>query len=278
MDGRVAIITGASSGIGAALASEAATRGIKVVLAARRTERIEALAEEITARGGEALALTVDVSRLEDQRRLVDKATQHFGRIDILVNNAGKPLATYFHQSPPEALQDQWDVNVTAIATLTRLALPQLMQSKGIVVNIGSSVSRFPVPMWGNYAPTKVAVAALSDALRRELGALGVRVCLVEPGPIDTEFGTHVGWPGDFAFISSAEGAARAIAKLFDRPRRRLVYPPLMAPFLSLGGALVALLPSLVDAAYVGMFRLRGFGSGAAVQLPMEHKEREATG
>ena len=261
MDGRVVIITGASSGIGAALAREAARRGMKVVLAARRTERIEALAGEIMARGGEALALTVDVTQLEDQRRLVDEATQRFGRIDILVNNAGKPLATYFHQSPPEALQDQWNVNVTAISTLTRLALPELIRSKGIVVNIGSSASRFPVPMWGNYAPTKVAVAALSDGLRRELGALGVRVCLVEPGPIDTEFGTHAGWPSDFAFISSAEGMARAIADLFDRPRRRLVYPRAMAPFLSLGGALVRLLPRLVDAAYMLLFRLRGFGS-----------------
>lgn len=258
MERRVVIITGASSGIGAAVAREAVQRGFAVVLAARRTDRIEALAVELRQAGGDALPVTTDVSRFEDQQRLVDETLHVFGRIDILVNNAGKPVPTGFVDTSPEALQDQWAVNVTSMATLTRLALPELLRSRGIIVNVGSSISRFGVPGWGNYAPTKIAVAGLSDALRRELSALGVRVCLVEPGPIATEFGLHAGWPVNTGFPVSM--VARAIVRLFDRPRRRVVIPFWLAPFLSLGGALAGLLPGLVDIVFLlrGRVRIRG--------------------
>lgn len=252
MDRRVVIITGASSGIGAAVAREAVRCSFTVVLAARRTERIEALALELRQAGGTALAVTTDVSRLEDQHHLVDETLRAFGRIDILVNNAGKPVRGGFVDTSPEALEDQWAVNVTSMATLTRLALPELLRSRGVVVNVGSSISRFGVPGWGNYAPTKIAVAGLSASLRRELDALGVRVCLVEPGPIVTEFGLHAGWPVNAGFPVSM--VSRAIVRLFDHPRRRVVVPFWLAPFLSLGGALAALAPGLVDI----VFLLRG--------------------
>lgn len=255
MDHRVVVITGASSGIGAAVAREAVRRGFAVVLAARRTERIEALALELRQAGGAALPVTTDVSRLEDQQRLVDESLRVFGRIDILVNNAGKPLRGGFVDTSPAALQDQWAVNVTSIATLTRLALPELRRGRGVVVNVGSSISRFGMPGWGNYAPTKIAVAGLSDSLRRELAALGVRVCLVEPGPIITEFGLHAGWPINAGFPVSM--VSRAIVRLFDRPRRRVVVPFWMAPFLSLGGALAELLPGLVDIVFLLRGRLK---------------------
>jgi NAD(P)-dependent dehydrogenase (short-subunit alcohol dehydrogenase family) len=252
MDRRVVIITGASSGIGAAVAREAVRKGFAVVLAARRIERIEALAAESRQAGGDALAVTTDVSRLDDQQRLVEETLHTFGRIDILVNNAGKPVRGGFVNATPEALQDQWAVNVTSLATLTRLALPELRRRHGVVVNVGSTISRFAVPGWGNYAPTKIAVAGLTTALRRELAPLGVRVCLVEPGPTVTEFGLLADWPLNAGLPVSM--VARAIVRLFDRPRRRIVVPGVAAPFLSLGGVLFALLSPLVDV----VFLLRG--------------------
>jgi NAD(P)-dependent dehydrogenase (short-subunit alcohol dehydrogenase family) len=201
---------------------------------------------------------------LEDQRHLVQETLRAFGRIDVLVNNAGKPVQGGFEHATPEALQDQWHVNVTSVATLTRLALPELQRRQGIIVNVGSTISRFGVPGWGNYAPTKIAIAGLSDALRRELAPFGVRVCLVEPGPIETEFGLHAGWPVNAGFPASM--VARAIVRLFERPRRRVVVPGPLAPLLSLGGALFALLPALVDAVYLLRGRLRSRGRPAEMR------------
>lgn len=238
MDRRVAIVTGASSGIGAEVAREAAGRGYAVVLAARRGDRIEALAAEIVGSGGVALAVIADLSVLEDQRRLVDEVIRTLGRIDILVNNAAKPLPELFQAATPEDLWEQWSVNVAAAATMTRLALPELRRSRGTVINIGSSIGRFAVPTWGNYAPTKIAIAGLNDALRRELRPLGVRVCLVEPGPIATEFWQRAGNPAGNNLAVPAATAARRIVELFEHPRRRIVIPGWLAPLLSIASAL----------------------------------------
>ena len=189
MEQRVVIVTGASSGIGWAVARWAACKEFRVVLAARREDRLHDLAARIAEDGGTALVVPVDIARPEDQRRLIEETVRAFGRIDVLVNNAGVPLPTPFAESSAEDLRRQWDVNVTTLATLTRLALPYLGQHShelhpGTVVNIGSGISRFAVPGMGNYSPTKIAVAGLSEALRRELEPRGVHVCLVEPGPV----------------------------------------------------------------------------------------------
>lgn len=255
-NGKVVVVTGASSGIGWAVARLAARRGYTVVLNARREERLRELAAEIESRGGRTLVVAGNIAALEDQRRLVDETVKAFGRIDVLVNNAGLPLPTSFSDTPPEELRRQWDVNVTALATLTRLAFPYLRKVDGHVINIGSSISRFPVPGMGNYAPTKIAVAGLTEALRRELAPLGVDVSLVEPGPITTEFteragGTNRGGKvGPFRMSLSAEEAARPIVALFKRPRRRIVVPGWMGPLLFVSGVLIRVATPLVDAAY----------------------------
>lgn len=257
MDQKVVVITGASSGIGAAIAREAARKGFAVVLAARRTSQLDELAATITQAGGRALVVTTDVTRLDEQRRLVDETIRVFGRLDILVNNAGKPVRGDFGDAPPDTLQDQWNVNVTALVTLTRLALPELRRRRGVVVNIGSTISRFAVPAWGAYAATKIAVASLSTVLRRELQPQGVRVCLVEPGPIRTEFYDHAGSPLGRELGFSAESVARATVRLFDRPRSRIVVPGWLGPPLSIGSAIIWCAPWLLDGIFFLRARLR---------------------
>lgn len=256
---KVVIVTGASSGIGWAVARRAARKGYRVVLNARREERLRELARKIEVEGGEALVVVGDMTRLADQKRLVAEAMRAFGRIDVLVNNAGLPLPTLFSESAPEELRRQWDVNVTALSTLTRIALPHLRATKGTVVNIGSSISRFAVPAMGNYAPTKIAVAGLTDALRRELVPQGVNVCLVEPGPISTEFSEHSGGGLNSGVSSrlsiSAAAAAVPIVRLFERPQRRIVVPGWLGPVLTVLGGLTRIATPLVDAAFFAAAR-----------------------
>jgi short-subunit dehydrogenase len=267
MEQRVVIVTGASSGIGWAVARWAAAKEFRVVLAARREDRLRDLAARIEEDGGTALVVPVDIAKPEDQRRLIDETVRAFGRIDVLVNNAGLPLPTPFSESSPEELRRQWDVNVTTLATLTRRALPYLEQHRhelhpGTVVNVGSSISRFAVPGMGNYSPTKIAVAGLSEALRRELEPRGVHVCLVEPGPVATEFGARAGDKGvvPSRLVVPAAKAARAIVRLFDHPQRRIVIPARLGPVLTLAGGLAGAFPHLVDAVVRRALRQGRFG------------------
>lgn len=259
MEKKVVIITGASSGIGRAVALLAARKGYYVVLNARRKDRLEELATKIKANGGEALVIEGDMARLEEQKHLVDKAIAQLGHIHILVNNAGFPLPMPFSQTPPEELRRQWDVNVAALSTLTRIALPHLRESKGVVVNIGSSISRFAVPGMGNYSPSKIAVAGLTDALRRELTGQGIDVCLVEPGPVATEFTERAGGDtGSYSPLSiSAAEAAVPIVRLFEHPQKRIVVPGWLGPVLLVAGALMRVASPLVDAAFYFIVRRR---------------------
>lgn len=242
---KVMIITGASSGFGRLAAQIAAAVGYRVVVTARRAERLEELVREIEAAGGQATAVAGDITSEDDQQRIIDTALERYGQIDVLVNNAGMPLQKNYADSSLADLRGQWNTNVTSIITLTKRALPALMDAKGVVINIGSIAGHFSLPGWGLYYPTKVAVASLSDAMRRELRPLGVKVCLVEPGPFRTEFGERAGTAdlGGFA----PESVARAIVRLAERPRRRVILPIWMHPLALIFGALVHLIPDVVD-------------------------------
>ncbi len=247
---KVAIITGASSGMGWAVAQRAARQGWRVVVAARRADRLAELVRRIQAGGGQALAVAADLADPADQARLIAATVAAYGRLDVLVNNAGLPLERDFADSDPAALRRQWDVNVTALVTLTRLALPHLEATHGTVINIGSVIGRFAIPGWGNYSPTKVAVAGLTDALRRELVPRGVHVCLVEPGPIATEFYQRSGGADNSSPPMSvpAPVAAKAIVQLFTQPQRRITIPGWLNPLLTLAEWLARLAPPLTDA------------------------------
>lgn len=248
----VVIITGTSSGIGAAVARLAARQGSSVVLVARRREPLEALAAEITADGGRALAITADITSLADQEAIIARTLQTFGAIHCLINNAGMPLPTDFGATDVQDIQRQWQTNVTALATLTRLALPEIKHQQGMIINIGSAISRVALPRLGNYGPTKIAVTAFTKALRREVSIDGVRVCLVEPGPVNTEFGELAGMQTNGI---TPEMCARAIVRLFKYPRKRIVVPGWLDLPLRVFGALEVLAPGLLDLAFFMMYR-----------------------
>jgi uncharacterized protein len=243
----VVIITGASSGFGRLAAIEAARRGYRVVVAARRAERLEELAREIEAFGGTALAVAGDVTVAEDQQRLIDAALDRFGRIDALINNAGVPLPDGFADSALADLRRQWDTNVTSLIELTKRALPALQESRGTVINVGSLAGNFSLPGWGLYYPTKVAVRSVSDALRRELKPIGVTVSLVEPGPFQTEFARRAGFDRHESFGLRPEPVAQAIVRLIERPRRLTVLPRWLWLPSAISAALVRVLPGPVD-------------------------------
>lgn len=239
------LITGASSGFGETTARMAARQGYRLVVTARREDRLKVLVDEITAAGGQALAVAGDITQADVQQRVIDAAIDSYGSIDVLVNNAGVPLAGGFIDESLDNLRRQWETNVLAIVALTRLALPALMLTRGVVINVGSVAGHFSLPGWGMYFPTKVAVASISDALRRELQPRGVRVCVVEPGPFQTEFYKHTG--SGAAIGGPPEHVARAILRLAARPGRQVFVPFWIGPFIILGSLLTSAMPELAD-------------------------------
>ncbi|MFC5461809.1 SDR family oxidoreductase [Massilia niabensis] len=189
---KVVLVTGASSGIGEATARYLAARGMHLVLGARRTERLEALAERIRAEGGSAVVSTLDVTSLESMQQFADVALQRHGRIDVLVNNAGvMPL------SKLEALKvDEWnrmiDVNVRGVLHGIAAVLPVMQrQRSGQIINLASIGAYTVSPTAAVYCATKFAVAAISEGLRQEVGA-DIRVTVVSPGVVESELAESI--------------------------------------------------------------------------------------
>ena len=191
---KVAIITGASSGIGEATAHRLAESGARVVLAARRVERLEALAADIERREGTALVAPTDVTDERSVQRLARMALDAFGRIDILINNAGiMPL------SPISKLRvEEWDrmidVNIKGVLYCVAATLPTMLeQGSGHIINVSSVAGRRPFPSGTVYSATKFAVRAISQGLRLELSPIkGIRVTDIEPGVVATELTHHI--------------------------------------------------------------------------------------
>ncbi len=166
-------------------------RGIVWCLVARRAERLEELAARLRDRpspGAEVHVLPADLADPEAPGRLVAEAVDRLGGLDVLINNAGLGLPRFFGESEPDDLARQLAVNLIAPLLLTRHALPHLIASRGLVINIGSAISAMANPSLGAYGTTKAGLAYFTEALRREVRHKGVRVCLVEPGPVETEF------------------------------------------------------------------------------------------
>ncbi|MGK3996103.1 SDR family oxidoreductase [Sorangium sp. So ce1024] len=185
--GKVVLITGASSGIGEALAREVARRGGRSALAARRTERIEALSAEIRASGGEALAVPCDVTRDGDVERAVEEARRAFGGLDVAIANAGFGVAGRVEDLSIDDYRRQLDTNVLGALRTVKAALPELKRSRGGVALIGSANGYLALPGMSAYCMSKFAVRALADALRAELHADGVAVTHIAPGFVASE-------------------------------------------------------------------------------------------
>lgn len=193
IEGKVIVITGASSGMGEAAARHLASLGAKVVLGARRVDRLETLVKEIQAGGGDAIAIATDVTDREQVANLVDGAVRNFGRIDVLINNAGiMPLSAL------ESLKvDEWDsmidVNIKGVLYGIAAALPHMKaQKSGHVITTASVAGHLIFPASAVYSGTKFAVRAICEGFRQEVKAYNIRTTILSPGAVKTELLDHI--------------------------------------------------------------------------------------
>lgn len=231
---KVVLITGASSGFGEDAAKLFAKEGCRVVLAARRLDRLQALAAEIQNAGGEALAIPVDVSQPAEIEVMVQSTLDLYGRIDILFNNAGYGSVDWFENLSPERhIATLIQVNLTGTVLVTRAVIPYMLkQRSGHVINMSSVAGLIAAPLITTYVASKYGVRAFTDSLRREVRPFGIRVSGIYPGPATTEFGAklertssresirHIKYP----HLTSAYVAQRVV-DVAKRPRRSLVIP-----------------------------------------------------
>jgi NADP-dependent 3-hydroxy acid dehydrogenase YdfG len=233
LDGTVALVTGASSGIGEATARALAAQGAKVAVAARRLERLERLASEIGRQGHTALAIKADISKQEQAVTAVERTVDELGGLDILVNNAGVMLLGPIEDAPTEEWDRMIDLNLKALINTTHAALPHLLAAAASsqrgcadVVNISSVAGRVARAGSGVYNLTKHGVGAFSESFRQEFASRKVRTIVVEPGAVATELSDHIREGireqvrERFADIQALEAAdvADAIAYAVTRP------------------------------------------------------------
>jgi len=189
LNNKVVIVTGASAGIGEAAARRLAREGATIVITARRAERLDQLRTEIEATGGCALAIAGDVTSPVDRERLVRETIGAFGRVDGLVNNAGYGQRGPIEMVPVEAIRQNFETNLFSLIALTQLVIPVMReQGSGRIVNISSVAGKIARPLSSVYDATKHALEAVSDGLRGELEQFGIKVVVIEPGFITTEF------------------------------------------------------------------------------------------
>ncbi len=226
IEGKVIVITGASSGLGEATARDLASKGARVILGARRKDRIEALAEELGGEG-KALAVETDVTDREQVQRLVDAAIDAFGRIDVMINNAG-----LMQQSLLERLKvDEWDnmidVNIKGVLYGIAAVLPVMKeQQSGHIINVSSVAGHKVTPAGTVYCATKHAVRAISEGLRTEVTPYGLRTTVVSPGAVATELPDHItdaesadAIQGYYESVAiPADSFARAVAFAIEQP------------------------------------------------------------
>src|SRR5579883_1871050 len=197
LNGRVALVTGASSGIGEATALTFAKAGAKVAIAARRKDRLEAVARRIRDLGGDALVVEADFASEAHAQQAVKQTEQHFGRLDILVNNAGVMYLEPIIEADLGRWRHMFELNVLGLIAATQAALRGMKERRdGHIVNVSSVAGRFANPMGGAYSATKFGVAAFSEALRKEVYKDNIRVTVIEPGLVDTELRDHIAHDG----------------------------------------------------------------------------------
>ena len=245
LDGTVALVTGASSGIGEATARRLAGEGAAVAVLARRIDRLQSLVTDIEASGGRALAVQCDVTDREQAVAAVDQTVEAFGRLDTLVNNAGVMLLGPIVDAPIEDWDRMVSLNLSGLLACSHAALPHLLAAAedsprrvSDLVNISSTAGRVARSGSGVYNLTKHGVGAFSESLRQEVTTRHVRVSLVEPGAVDTELPTHLspaamaGFTTRFGDVERlhAEDIADAIAYIVTRPRRMAVNEILIRP------------------------------------------------
>lgn len=231
---KVVLITGASSGFGEEAARLFVKEGCRVVLAARRLDRLQTLAESLQAQGGEALAFPVDITNLAEVELMVQSALDLYGQIDILFNNAGIGRVDWFEKHTPERdIELLIQVNLIGLMQVTRAVLPHMLERRsGHIINMLSIAGLIAAPLISSYSASKTGARAFTDALRREVTPLGIRVSGIYPGPASTEFGRHTGKNPAYNSLKkyintrmSSQYVARRVVDVAKRPRRSLVIP-----------------------------------------------------
>ncbi len=269
---KVVLITGASSGFGEDAALLFAREGCKVVVAARRVERLQALADKIQSQGGEALAIPVDVAVRADIDNMIETIMDLYGQVDILFNNAGFGRLDWLEKLDPERdIDTQVQVNLLGVIHTTRAVLPYMLaRRQGHIINMSSVAGLIAAPLYTIYSATKFGVRAFSDALRREVSPFGIHVTCVFPGPAATEFGEHTGRHAArgisrrLGFLQlSSEQVADQVVKAAMHPRRNLVIPGWFRIITGFN----ALFPGLVD------WFLKIFFTGRLHQAPVEQPQ-----
>ena len=254
LDGMVVVITGASAGIGRALAEEMSRRGARLVLAARRLDRLEELNRAL---GNRHLCIRTDVSRRDECEALVAAAADQFGRIDTLVCNAGYGILRTVAQTTPEQMQEIFQANVFGTTDCVRAAVPHMLRQapagrwRGQVMVVSSAVARRAIPFFGAYSATKAAQLSLAEAMRVELRRQRIAVTTVHPIGTDTEFGAAAAARAGGGRIARIPGEYRqSAAKVAQKMARAIERPvPEVWPFAPARWALIAgtLVPRWVD-------------------------------
>jgi short-subunit dehydrogenase len=250
-DHPVVLITGASSGIGAATARLFARNGFAVILAARSLEKLEALVTEIEATGERAKAIQADVTQIADIENLVSKSLGEFGVIDVLINNAGIGRLDWLDNLDSTAgIDDQIRTNLIGLIQVTRAIIPHMVaRKKGHIINVASISGLMGTPTYSVYAASKFGVRGFSEALRREVQVWGIAVSVLYPGSVKNEFGIRAGIKRKTSLSIptrlklSSEDVAKALLWLARHPRRSLVIPAVMLAPVWLN----ALAPGLID-------------------------------
>lgn len=247
--GRVVAITGASSGIGEALALLLAAKGARLVLGARREERLRAVAEECRRRGGEAIAWRTDVTVPRDLELLCGAAVEQLGRLDALVNNAGRGHVEPLAKLPLERLREQMETNFFSAFHGVRAALPIMMaQGSGHLIFVSSVLQKRGIPYMAGYCAAKAAMGSMAESLRVELRGSGIAVTTIVPGATATEFNaasTGVAGKGPTGLVQSADAVARTIERAIRRPRPE-AYPARILRLMAIANEVS---PRLVDLA-----------------------------
>ena len=227
IEGKVVVITGASSGLGEATARLLSAQGANVVLGARRIDRLGVLADELSRRGGKALAVPTDVIQCDQVKRLVDAAVQTYGRIDVMINNAGLMPQALLERLKIDEWNQMIDVNIKGVLYGIAAALPHMKQQKaGHFINVSSVAGHRVGPGFAVYAATKYAVRALSEGLRQEVKPYNIRTTVISPGAVATELPNTVTDPQAAERIRKfyaevaipAESFARAVAFAMSQP------------------------------------------------------------
>lgn len=234
--GKVALITGASKGIGLATAKKFARNGVDLVLVARSEELLKGISKQIKDQFDvNVLSISADLSKTEEVEKVFETLKAHFNKLDILVNNAGRGIFNYIENGSAKEWKEVIDLNLTGLIHCTHLAVKiMILQRSGHIVNISSVAGRVGIPGWSVYCATKWAVVGFSEAIRKELIKYNIRVTVIEPGVVATQWGENMPeeWIKSRGAMKAlkAEDVAEAIYYVVTQPEHVSVNELLIRP------------------------------------------------